>query len=152
MSKKSRELQELEKLQKDFEADIEKIKSDLDSLESKIKEAIPSEITEIVERLELIEDKLGVRFDGIYAKQVKRSWENPIDFLIEVNFDVVGTENTLKRSFHPTLSAYNAAGQLLDSNTSFVYNNNFLGIESKRIQLICAEAPVRLRLYPANPS
>jgi hypothetical protein len=158
MSDQNREIQEfeesLEKTRNDLEAQqliLEKAQNDLDTLEKKINEAVPVGITEIVERLELIEEKLGVRFDGIYATQAKRSWENPIDFLVEVNFDVVGTEDTLKRSFRPTLSAYNAAGQLLNTNTSFIGNNNFLGIESIKIQLLCAEAPVRLRLYPAQP-
>jgi hypothetical protein len=114
-------------------------------------EAVPVDITTSIERLELIEDKLGVRFDGICGIQVKRGWNNPVDFLVEVTFDVVGTEDPLKKSFKPTLSAYNATGQLVDTCTTFILNANFLGIESCKLQLLCREEPTRLRLYPANP-
>lgn len=127
---------------------LEETKEHMNSLQKKVDDAKPLKITGIIERLELIEEKLGVRFDGIYGVQVKRTWENPVDFLIEVNFDVVGTEDSLKRSFKPTLSAYNSAGQLLNTEFSFINNDKFLGIESKKIQLLCAEAPARLRLYP----
>lgn len=143
---------ELQKSLKEAEKKLKETQKELELLEIKrqkiLDEAKPVDITSIIERLELIEEKLGVRFDGIYGVQIKRGWENPVDFLIEVNFDVVGTEDTLKRSFKPTLSAYNTAGQLLNTNTSFIHNDNFLGIESIKIQLLCAEPPVRLRLYP----
>ncbi len=136
---------EIQKLLKEKELELKKAKIEDQRIRD---EAKPVEITSIIERLELIEEKLGVRFDGIYGVLVKRAWDNPIDFLIEVNLDVVGTEDTLKRSFKPTLSAYNSAGQLLNTNTSFIHNVNFLGIQSIKIQLLCAEAPLRLRLYP----
>lgn len=111
-------------------------------------EAKPVDITSIVERLELIEEKLGVRFDGICCTQIKRGWESPVDFIVEAKFDVIGTEDALKRSLRPTLSAYNSAGQLLNTEASFVHNVDYIGIASIKIQFSCAEAPVRLRLYP----
>jgi uncharacterized OsmC-like protein len=140
-----RERVELEKLLAAKKRELE----DAIIKEQKIRnEAKPVEITSIVEQLELIEEKLGVRFDSIYGTQIKRGWESPIDFMIEVKFDVVGTEETLKRSIRPTLSAYNSAGQLLNTETTFIYNVDFIGIASIKIQLPCAEAPARLRLYP----
>lgn len=136
---------------RDFEDKLNEVKANINSIQKKIDEAAPVEITSIIERLELIEEKLGVRFDALYGVCIKRTWETPEDFLVEVNFDVVGTEATLKRSFEPTLSAYNAAGQLLNTESSFIHNVNFLGIESKKIQILCREIPVRVRLYPAKP-
>lgn len=146
--------QQLDVLKERIDEQVRKIGSLDERIElamTKSEESKPVEITSIIERLELIEEKLGVRFDGIYGICIKRNLEIPIDFLIEVNFDVVGTEEILKRSFKPTLSAYNSSGQLLNTETSFIHNVNFLGIQSTKIQLLCAEAPVRLRLYPANP-
>lgn len=127
------------------------IEKSLTTLEIKLNEATPVEITSIIERLELIEEKLGVRFDGVYGICVKRTFEIPADYLIEVNFDVVGNEQVLERSFCPTLSAYNAAGQLLNTQESFIHSDAFLGIQSIKIQLSCMELPTRLRLYPAKP-
>lgn len=141
----------LKRHKSEFDARVSALEDNIDLLENKIHEQKPVEITSIIERLELIEEKLGVRFDGVYGVCVKRSFEDPEDFLIEVNFDVIGTEETLKRSFSPTLSAYNLAGQLLNTETSFIHNVNFLGIQSIKIQLLCSESPVRLRLYPAKP-
>lgn len=147
--------EERQKLIKEKQSQLKELKTQLKAAEIKqqkiLDEAKPVNITSIIERLELIEERLGVRFDGIFGVQVKRGWENPVDYLIEVNFDVVGTEDTLKRSFKPTLSAYNSIGQLLNTATSFIHNVNFLGIQSIKIQLQCAESPVRIRLYPANP-
>jgi len=136
---------------KEFEDKLSEAQANIDSIQKKIDEAAPVVITSIIERLELIEEKLGVRFDALYGVCIKRTWETPEDFLIEVNFDVIGTVATLKRSFKPTLSAYNSAGQLLNTESSFIHNVNFLGIESMKIQLLCREIPVRVRLYPANP-
>lgn len=136
---------------KEFEVKLNEVKANIDSIQKKIDEAAPVDITSIIERLELIEEKIGFRFDAIYGVRIKRTWETPEDFLIEVNFDVIGTEATLKKSFSPTLSIYNAAGQLLNTESSFIHNGNFIGIESKKIQLLCREIPVRIRLYPANP-
>jgi len=139
---------DLQRQLKEAEGQLEIAKAE----EKRIREeAVPVNVTGSIERLELIEDKLGVRFDGIYGVQVKRGWENPVDFLVEVTFDVVGTEDPLKKSFKPTLSAYNAAGQLVNTCTTFIHNANFLGIESCKLQLLCREEPARLRLYPANP-
>ncbi|MBK7413857.1 MAG: ankyrin repeat domain-containing protein [Dechloromonas sp.] len=130
------------------EQELEALKNNYDK---NIEDAKPIEITAIIERLELLEDKLGVRFEGVYCSQIKRSWEIPVDYVIEANFDVIGTGEILNRSFSPTLSAYNVSGQLLNTSTSFINNDRFLGIESIKIQMVCAEAPTRLRLYPANP-
>lgn len=149
--KQRTELEIAEGQLEDAKSNQNKLRTELEKVEGQLDEAKPKDITSIIERLELIEEKLGVRFEGIYGVQVKRGWENPVDFLVEVNFDVIGTEDTLKRSFKPTLSAYNSAGQLLNTNTSFINNDRFIGIESIKIQLLCAEAPARLRLYPANP-
>ncbi len=111
---------------------------------SKIKE-----ITHLIERFELIEDKLSVRFEGVYCTQVKRVFENQVDFLVEVNFDVIGTEEKLGNSFSPTFSAYNTSRQLISTATTFIDNDRFLGIESIKMELVCQEAPTKLRLYPA---
>ncbi len=108
----------------------------------------PEEVTHLIERFELIEDKLGIRLEGIYCLQSKRTWAEPIDFHIQANFDVVGTENKLSKSFHITLSAYNASGQLIATSSDFINNDSFLGIKSFIINLTCYEAPTRLRLYP----
>ena len=108
------------------------------------------EITHLVERLELLEDKLGVRFEGLYVVCTKRTSETPADYVVEANFDVVGMGATLERSFSPRLNAYNAEGQLLNTATSFIHNGNFVGIESCQVELICDMAPVRLRLFPSR--
>lgn len=111
----------------------------------------PEEITHLIERLEIIEDKLGVRFASIYCTQVKLIWGNSVEFVVEVNFDVIGTEPTLSKSFSPKFSAYNASGQLISTNSCFINNDRFLGIEPIKIQLICPTSPTQLRLFPAGP-
>lgn len=106
------------------------------------------EITDLVERLELVEEKLGIRFDGMCARARKRIENSPPDYVVEVNFDVVGIEPQLKQSFHPVLSAYNSNGQLINTCDTFIRDDKFIGIASCKLILECHQEPIRLRLYP----
>ena len=106
------------------------------------------EITNLVERLELIEEKLGIRFDGLCARARKKLENSPPDYVVEVTFDVVGIEPELKQSFKPTLSAYNNNDQLINTAETFINNEKFIGIQSCKISFDCHQHPVRLRLYP----
>lgn len=106
------------------------------------------EITNIVERLELIEERFGIRFDGILARARKRLENSPPDYVLEVLFDVVGLGGDIKDSFHSTVSAYNDNDQLVGTDYRFINNDKFIGVESCRLVLECAGRPKRLRLYP----
>lgn len=106
------------------------------------------EITDLIERLELIEEKLGIRFDGICARARKKIENSPPDYVVEVTFDVVGIEPELKQDLKATLSAYNSNDQLINTDDFCILRTRFIGIESCKIYFDCHQQPVRLRLYP----
>ena len=80
-----------------------------------------SEITNIVERLELLEDKFGIVISGLYASCDSRPYNIPPNHVVIINFDVnslAGGE--LERSLKINASAYNTAGQLLSTEEAFI--------------------------------
>ena len=113
-----------------------------------IESGLAVEITDIVERLELIEEKLGVRFEGVCARARKRIENTNPDYIVEINFDVIGSEAELKQSLQPTLTAYNDMNQVIATDDTFINNDKFIGLQSCRIVIECHQKPRRLRLYP----
>jgi hypothetical protein len=109
------------------------------------------EVTQIVERLELLEEKMGISISGLYASIVQRSWANPPDFLLRLNFDIVtGGGAALENSFYLRAAAYNEAGQAIGKDETFIYNKEFLGFDSRAIEMAVDQKPAKIRLFPAK--
>jgi hypothetical protein len=99
------------------------------------------EITDLVERLELIEERFGLRFDAIYADY---DLERP--YPLEINFDVLSDGQELEDSRSVITSVYNEKGQLIATDTTYVIPGSFVGIESFSRLIDCA-LPARIRIY-----
>lgn len=109
------------------------------------------EITSIIERLELIEEKLGISFTSIYATVQKRTWSSPPDFLLRINFDILSTSGgAVEHAFHVRAVAYNEAGQAIGKGETFVDNDSFLGFDSESFEILADQSPVKVRLFPAK--
>ena len=109
------------------------------------------EITGIVERLELMEEKFGISIDGLYATCEKQTWNNAESFQLTLNFDVTATTGDIDRGFSIRANAYNTQGQLIGTQTAFIDVRQFMGFESKTIQLDVDHSPTKLRLFPTEP-
>lgn len=110
-----------------------------------------SEVTSIIERLELLEEKLGISLSGLYASIEQRAWANPSDFGLCINFDVLSTGGEpLHESFYIRAAAYNEAGQVIGKDDVFIHNADFSGFDSKSINMVAAQRPVKIRLFPAK--
>jgi hypothetical protein len=107
------------------------------------------EITDLIDRLELLEDKCGIRVEAVYATCEGSIVNGVGEYSLEVNCDIVGTGATLERSFHLRLNAYNPAGQLIKTGTDFISAGDFSGFQSCSIRLYCDHFPHRLRLFPS---
>lgn len=103
-----------------------------------------SEITSLVERMEILEERAGISFQSIYAIYEKSLGE----FAVKVNFDIVGP-TPLANNVRPTVSLYNALGQLLDTRSTFIAQSDFIGIASFSIEMRCAQPPRKVRLFPS---
>lgn len=109
------------------------------------------EVTQLVERLELLEDKLGISISGLYASIEQRSWANPPDFLLQLNFDIVtGSGAELEDSFYLRAAAYNETGQAIGKDETFIYHKEFLGFDSRSIEMVVNQKPAKIRLFPAK--
>lgn len=106
------------------------------------------EITSNVERLELIEEKLGINITGIYA------FFKTLDggrFYIGVNFDVSSSNGEpLKQSISIRATAYNEIGQAIGMSSTSVNNDDFLGFDSKSIIFLTDQPPEKIRLFPTK--
>ena len=115
--------------------------------------AIPvkSEITNIIERLELLEDKFGIGISGLYASCESRPHVSPPDHVVRINFDVNSAAGgELERSLKINASTYNTAGQLLSTEKVYVTQENFIGFESKEMIFFVDQTPTKIRLFPAT--
>lgn len=109
------------------------------------------DITTMVERLELLEEKRGIEISGVYATCCDRPNAMPPDYDVMINFDVTSLNGgQLEANFQVQASAYNAAGQLLATAYAFIYSDKFMGFGSWSEHLYLDQAPKRIRLFPTQ--
>jgi len=108
------------------------------------------EITSLIERFELLEEKLGISFSGIYATAEKRCID-PVDYELCINFDIQSANGSpLEDSLSIRAVAYNEIGQSLGVNEEYVSSEDFIGFDSKSIQFWIDQPPTKIRLFPAK--
>lgn len=111
------------------------------------------EITDIVERLELLEEKFGIAISGLYATCEYIPYVTPPYHEVIINFDVTSLgggklEGGSNDGFKLCASAYNSEGQLLKTETTYLVYDGFMGFESKSIRAHLDQVPARIRLSP----
>lgn len=117
--------------------------------ESKTSDSTKQEITKIIERLELLEEKFGIAISGLYATCRYESYGSPPYHEIEINFDLTSlSDGKLERSFNVIASAYNFEGQLLKTDSTRIYADDFLGFSPVSITLHIDQSPEKIRLFP----
>jgi ankyrin repeat protein len=107
------------------------------------------EITKIIERLELLEEKFGIAISGLYANYETGNPAFP--HIVKINFDLSSLSGgKLERSFKMLASAYNSAGQLLQTESIRIDADDFMGFSPVSITLYhLDQAPEKIRLFPA---
>lgn len=114
-------------------------------------ESTKQEITSIVERLEVMEGKLGIELSSIYASIEKNSWEPLPDYEAKVQFDVMnGGDSELQDSIRIKAVAYNEAGESIGQDDVIILKDDFLGYDSKVITFSVDQTPARIRLFPVK--
>lgn len=106
------------------------------------------EITKIIERLELLEEKFGIAISGLYANYETGNSAYP--HIVTINFDLTSLSGgQLERSFSMIASAYNSTGQLLETHKTHIDADNFMGFSPVSITLYLDQMPEKIRLFPA---
>lgn len=121
-------------------------------VESDIEYTAPSrdEVTTIVERLELLEEKFGIALSALYASYVYRP-QNETPHFVTINFDVTSTSGgKLEQSLYVRASAYNEAGQMLETSPAYIDSEEFMGFSSYSIHLFLDQPPTKIRLFPST--
>jgi hypothetical protein len=108
------------------------------------------EITKIIERFDLLEEKFGITISGLYATCEYEPYGTPPYHEVEINFDLSSVSGgKLERNFKVISSAYNSAGQLLKTDSTRIYADDFMGFSPVSITLHLDQAPEKIRLFPA---
>jgi hypothetical protein len=122
--------------------------------EGSVSQSTPSkqkkEITKIIERLELLEEKFGIAISGLYSTCRYEPYGTPPYHEVKINFDLTSlSDGKLERSFNVIASAYNSAGQLLKTDSTRIYADDFMGFSPVSITLHLDQVPEKIRLFPA---
>jgi len=108
------------------------------------KEVVEGDVTHLIERLEVFEERMGVRLDALFAKLE--------DGFLTVNFELYSRDgNQLKEETKMVVAAYDATGRLLalGSDTSLV--ESFFGFETYSISIHVPEQIAKIRVIPRQP-
>ena len=109
------------------------------------------EITKIIERFELVEEKFCIAISGLYATGYPSRVNGGSLCHVEIKFDLISLRKggKMKRDFWVNASAYNTAGQLLEERSERICAKTFMGFQPISIDLSdLLQAPTKIRLFP----
>ncbi|KJF25082.1 hypothetical protein C7T36_14665 [Rhodococcus sp. AD45-ID] len=104
------------------------------------------EVTDRIERMDALEERLGVSLEAMYAVYTKTSYSSGV----RVNFDVIAPSGQIDSSLKVVISAYNQNGQLVATDYTRISESSFIGFESCSESLDCDGPPSKIRVYPTN--
>ncbi|WP_407726532.1 hypothetical protein ACJEDT_18195 [Rhodococcoides fascians] len=113
--------------------------------EQKMAKDVIVEVTDRVERMDALEDRLGISLEGLYAIHVK-GYRNHV----KVNFDVISPSGKVDNSLKVIISIYNSKSQQIGTTYAHIDDDDFVGIESCSETIDCDDIPTKIRVYPTG--
>lgn len=106
-----------------------------------------TEITELLERLEAFEDRIGVRLEALYAYYEDRR-DEPGRIEIHVLGEIHAREGTqLEKAVSIDLGIYDGAGRLVATTGHGIFADTFFGFETFHLECeVMKDQLARLRL------
>jgi hypothetical protein len=106
------------------------------------------EITNIVERMEVLEDRAGIRIQGIMAT-VETEANDDGEFCVTLMAEMVASGN-IPLGHHVAIdfNAYNAKGQVCGTSFAFILNDQFIGIGTLNETIHCKSYPTKIKIIP----
>lgn len=101
------------------------------------------DITNLIERLEAFEERLGVTLEGLFA--------SVSDFgSVTVNGEIHSCNGAeIEQNTQVVVSVHDAAGRVLATNTQYFFAESFFAFETFSMLLPPAAAPIsKIRIYP----
>ncbi len=103
------------------------------------------DLTYLIERVEPFEQRLNVELSGLYATS------NDDDDMISVRGEIRCSQgDTLIQSVKLTVTVFDSAGRVLETEDTYIDNKNFFGFELFDIDIWVSGYDVaKLRLHPS---
>lgn len=105
------------------------------------------DVTDLIERLEAFEDRLGVSLEGLFAKMSDRGYDRTY---IDVNGELHLREGTeLMQNLEVVAIAYDLSGRVLDVEDTGFWSDSFFGFEAFSLFMDVGDTQVaKIRVYP----
>lgn len=105
------------------------------------------DITDLIERLEAFEDRLGVSLEGLFAKTSDRGYDRTH---IHVNGELHLREGAeLKENLEVVAIAYDSSGRVLDVEDIGFWADSFFGFEAFSLFMDVDDTQLtKIRVYP----
>ena len=102
-------------------------------------------MTSLIQRVPELESQAGIHLEGIYASVEEPDWDQKT---LEVNFDVVAPTGSIRDSIAIHVSAYNQAGQLVGTESTTIWDEEFVGLESISERVTLYDNPTMILIFP----
>jgi hypothetical protein len=108
-------------------------------------EVIPGDVTHLIERLEVFEERMSVRLDALFARIE--------DGFLAVNFELHSRDgNLLRENTKMVVTVYDADGRLLVQKTNTSYTDAFFGFETYSFCISVPGKIAKIRVIPKPPN
>jgi hypothetical protein len=103
------------------------------------------DVTNLVERLEAFEDRLGVSLEGLFAFLDENGY-------LTVNGEVHVREGTeLDEDIEVVATVYDSSGRVLSTSEQVMYSGSFFAFEAfSFVKSLDEHRPAKIRVYPKN--
>lgn len=104
------------------------------------------EITNVVERMEILEERAGIQVQGIMATVDIES--NDGEYYVQLRGEVIATARTpLGWDVDVTINVYNAKAQVCGTAAIYLGNDDFIGIETIDSFISCKGYPAKIKIF-----
>ena len=106
-----------------------------------------TDVTSLIQRVPELESRAGITLEGVYASIEEPEWDQKT---LEVNFDVVAPSGSIRKSIAIYVSAYNRAGELVGTESTTIWDEDFVGMESVSERVTLYDNPSAILVFPRN--
>jgi len=103
-----------------------------------------------IERLEIMEEKLNVSIEGIYAKYAK--YDEDSRYITVTGEIHASSGTTIEEDIEIIVTAYNSEGKVIATASDYIYADDFFALSPIEICLDVIEKPTKIRVYPTKCS
>lgn len=105
--------------------------------------------TAVIQRVPELEARAGIELEGIFATIEESDYDLKS---LNVNFDVTSPRGSIQGSLSIHVSAYNESGQLVGTDSTTIWGDEFVGIESVSERVTLYDEPAVVLIFPQQRS